>query len=183
MFSGELQKRLDLLDGNLVCISDSQVHLIEKKEQGTADLTLNLQNPCILFRGLEDHKLGYFKNQKCADFALYEQKKDGWMLHIFELKRSVGETEWRTIKAQFKGAIQNALAIAGFLDIEINLDRIRVYSVYRNDERKCPKDCQDWNDKKVILDFLGKDTYEHNKIPLNVEDGTGSCKLCGGGSV
>ena len=114
----------------------------------------------------------------------------------------MGETEWRTIKAQFKGAIQNALAIAGFLDIEINLDRIRVYSVYRNDklkrffdpvslrfqmhereERKCPKDCQDWNDKKVILDFLGKDTYEHNKIPLNVEDGTGSCKLCGGGSV
>lgn len=197
MFRGELQKRLDLLDGNLVCTSDSRIHLIEKKKQGEADLTLNLQNPCILFQGLEDHKLGYFTNHKCADFAVYEQKKDGWMLHIFELKRSVGEKEWGKMKEQFKGAIQNALAIAGFLDIEIRLDRICVYSVYRNDklkrffdpvslrfqmhnkgEGKCPEDCQDWNDKEVILNFLGNDKFEHNKIPLDVENGTGSYNLC-----
>ncbi len=200
MFQGELEKRLDMLDGNLVCVSDSQIHLIEKREQGAADLTLNLQNPCILFQGLEDHKLGYFTNPKCADFALYEQNKDGWMLHIFELKRSVGEKEWGKMKLQFKGAIQNALAIAGFLDIKISLDRICVYSVYRNDklkrffnpvslrfqmhekeERTCPKDCQDWNGKGAILNFLGKDKFKHNKIPLNVEDGTGSYNLCEGG--
>lgn len=33
MFQGELQKRLDLLDGNLVLASDSQMHLKEKRER------------------------------------------------------------------------------------------------------------------------------------------------------
>lgn len=165
MFPGELQKRLDLLDSHLIVISDSQIHIDEKREQGRADLTLNLQNPCILFRGLENHKLGYFRNQKCADHVLFEQKDNVWILHIFEMKRSVGEKEWKTIKEQFRGAIQNALALAGVLDITVDLNKVCVYSVYRNDklndvsnpvklryqmhdreQRKREEDCQDWNE-------------------------------------
>lgn len=196
MFQGELQKRLDLLDGNLVFTSDSQIHLKEKREQGKADLTLNLKNPCILFQGLEDHRLGYFRNQKCADHLLFEQKSDGWMLHIFELKRSVGEKEWKKMKDQFRGAIQNALALAGFLDITVDMDEICVYSVYRNDklndvsnpvklryqmydreQRKCAEDCQDWNEDEVLLNFLNIEKLKHNKIPLDVEDGTGTYSM------
>lgn len=96
------------------------------------------------------------------------------------------------MKEQFKGALQNALAIAGFLDIAVDMDKICIYSVYRNDKlndfvnpaslrfqmhergaEKLPAGCQDWNEKTIELKFLGRDRFEHRKIPLNVEDGTG----------
>lgn len=193
MFQGEIQKRLDLLENNLVLTSDSQLHLQEKSEQGIADLTLHLQNPCILFKDLEHKKLEYFQNKKCADYVLYEQKAGNWMVHIFELKRTVGEKHWLNMKEQFKGAMQNALAIAGFLGIEVDMDNIYVYSAYRNDklkdysnpaklrfqmhQPKCSgmsKECEDWNEKEVVLDFLDKEKFVHHKIPLDIEDGTGA---------
>lgn len=196
MFPGELQKRLDLLDSHLIVISDSQIHIDEKREQGRADLTLNLQNPCILFMGLEEHRLGYFKNKKCADHVMFEQKENDWILHIFEMKRSVGEKEWKKIKEQFRGAIQNALALAGFLDITIDLNRVCVYSVYRNDKlndvsnpvklryqmhdrepRKWAEDCRDWNEDRIRLDFLNIERFRHNKIPLDVAEGTGTYNM------
>ena len=71
MFSAELQKRLQLLDEHLVFMDDHQLLLEEKKADGAAKLLLQLQNPCILFSKLEDKKLRYFKNHKCADYILY----------------------------------------------------------------------------------------------------------------
>lgn len=196
MFQGELQKRLDLLEGDLVLTSDSRLHLQEKREQGVADLTLNLQNPCILFRDLEHKKLEYFKNKKCADYVLYEQRDGGWMLHIFELKRTISEKHWLIMKEQFKGAIQNSLAIAGFLGIEVDMHNICVYSVYRNDKLKdysnpaklrfqmhhpkcsgISEECKDWNEEEIVLDFLDKEKFVHHKIPLNIEDGIGAYSI------
>lgn len=94
------------------------------------------------------------------------------------------------MKDQFRGAIQNALALAGFLNISIDLDRIQVYSVYRNDKLKdyanpvrlrCQmhgtmqgKCADDWNECEVVLNFLGQKTFAHNKILLDLEDGTGT---------
>lgn len=80
---------------------------------------LKLNHPCILFKDLEKKKLRYFKNQMCSDYVLFEyiDQDDNWRIHIFELKRSVGEKEWNRIKKQFMGALQNALALAGVLDV------------------------------------------------------------------
>lgn len=193
MFSVELQERLKLLDEHLVFSDKRRLLLKEKKKDGEAELTLQLQNPCILFSKLEDKKLRYFKNQKCADYVLYEYKENSWEMYIFELKRSIGLSQWDQIKEQAKGAMQNGLAIAGFLGIEISLERTRLYSVYRNDkindyanpgklryqmhnristensEEKC-----DWNASKVKLDFLGEREFMHHKVALNLEDGKGS---------
>ena len=105
MFCDKLQKRIDLLDQNLVLVSDCEVHLTEKGE-GKADLTLHLQNPCILFCGLEDHKLGYFKNQKCADYVLYECSGGQWSVHIFELKRTMSESSWKKTRKDMKKCCQ-----------------------------------------------------------------------------
>lgn len=191
MFQDKLQKRMDLLDQNLVLISESEAHLTEKGE-GEADLTLHLQNPCILFRGLEDHKLGYFKNQKCADYALFECRCGQWSVHIFELKRTMSESNWKQTKEQFKGAMQNMLALAGFLGIQVDLERVNVYSVFRNDKIKDfsspvrqrlkmhrrenitdSKECLDWESQEIELDFLGRHTYPHRKVSLDIAHGTG----------
>lgn len=193
MFQGEIQKRLELLDSNLVLVSDSQLHLQETRQQGEADLTLNLQNPCIMFKDLENKKLNYFKNKKCADYILYEQCEKLWKMHIFELKRTISKEDWKSMKEQFKGAMQNALAIAGFLGIEVEIEDIYCYSAFRNDKlndysnpaklryqmhehSKCntlPEGCEDWNEQEVILNFLDKEKFVHNKISLDIQDGTG----------
>lgn len=130
----ELQERLELLDSNLVLVSEKEFHLKEKKSEGIAELTLELHNFCILFSELEKKKLGYFKNKKCADFLMFERNQGSWIVHIFELKRSVGESEWKKMKEQFKGALQNALAVAGILGIDIELNNVSFYSAYRNDK-------------------------------------------------
>lgn len=193
MFSAELRERLKLLDEHLVYCNDHQFVLKEKKAEGEAELTLELHNPGILFNRLENKKLRYFKNQKCADYLLYNYRENNWEMHIFELKRSIGLSQWEQIKEQAKGAIQNGMAIAGFLGIEISLDRVYLYSAYRNDKindfanpgkqryqmykKASPeykeKEC-DWNKQLIELDFLGKREFQHCKIPLNPENGRGS---------
>lgn len=193
MFRGELRKRLDLLDQNLVLVSEGQLHLQENDEQGKADLALNLQNPCIMFKDMEHKKLEYFKNEKCADYVLYEQCENIWKVHIFELKRTISQKHWMHMKEQFKGAMQNSLAIAGFLGIEVKLEDMYCYSAYRNDklndysnparlryqmhhhsgDTALPEGCEDWNEQEVRLDFLDQEKFVHNKIILDAENGTG----------
>ncbi|NBK93490.1 hypothetical protein D5278_16150 [bacterium 1XD21-13] len=193
MFSTELQERLKLLDDHLVAFDENQFVLKEKRTEGKAELTLKLCAPCILFCKLEDKKLKYFKNQKCADYLLYEYKENHWEMHIFELKRSIGLSQWEQIKEQAKGAIQNGMAIAGFLGIEVSLDKVHMYSAYRNDKindyanpgkqryqmhkrvslEHSQKRC-DWNAPMIELDFLGKREFHHHKVQLNPEDGKGS---------
>ena len=81
------------------------------------------------------------------------------------MKTTVKEGNWSDIKKQFMGAYQNALAIAGFLNISINTDEVSLYTVYRNDKinnfanpvairydmhDKSRNEPIDWNSKHVI---------------------------------
>lgn len=198
MFQDDVQKRLDLFvvgTNQPVQISDKLFHLTEKG-QGEADLTVSLLAPCILFCDLEHKKLQYFKNKHCADYVIFEFVTSGWRIHIFELKRSVGVDEWKTIKNQFAGALQNALALAGVLGIQTDIRELALYTVYRNDklndaanpgklryqmhmngsQAKTP-DCQDWNEKRIVLDFTEDISAEHHKVKLDIENGTGECEL------
>ena len=74
------------------------------------------------------------------------------------------------------------------MGIEMELSRVKMYSVYRNDkinnytnlaaerlqmhERgKRREICRDWNQPQVTLDFLGPETFDHHKIMLDVQSG------------
>lgn len=201
MFSAEVQKRIDLLHQNCIDVSNKQLCLTEKSEQGIAELQMDLQHPCILFRNLEKRKLQYFKNGRCADYILFENSADSWILHIFELKRTVTGPRWEDdIKNQFRGAMQNALAIAGFMGISIELSQTRLYTVYRNDKindaanpikirlelhEKNPGGMSatesDWNAEKVRIDYLDTTYLQHTRIPLDLADGKGQIKLSADG--
>ena len=102
MFSEKVQERLALLDSILVTTSDKALQLTETKTNGEARVWLHLKNPCILFSHLEDKKLQYFVNQKCADYVMYEYAEGTWKTHIFELKRSIGEKKWE-LKWNYQG--------------------------------------------------------------------------------
>lgn len=191
MFQEDVQKRLELLDSGAIDVSSMQMHLTEKTDAGYADLQLELYSPCILFRNLEKKKLQYFKNQKCSDYVMFEYTKEQWFLHIFELKRSIGKNEWIQVKKQFMGALQNALALAGVLNIKIKLEHVYVYTVFRNDkfknmantakerlkmyerDKKYCEDYDDWNGKTIRINFLGENEFVHQKVKLDIESGKG----------
>ena len=196
-FSAEVRKRIDLLHQDCIDDSDKQLILTEKCKQGAAELQLDLQYRCILFKNLDKHKLGYFKNEKCADYIVFENIDKSWFLHIFELKRTVTNSKWEEdIKDQFRGAMQNALAIAGFMGISIELSKTRLYTAYRYDkindvanpvklrtglhekgsERTQTKE-SDWDDEKVKIDFLETEYLQHIRVQLDIEDGRGRVKL------
>lgn len=40
-------------------------------------------------------------------------------------------------------------------------------------ETVLPEGCEDWNEQEVILNFLDKEKFVHNKISLDIKDGTG----------
>lgn len=134
MFGDALEKRIRKLDKHLVSFSDKQLYFEEKQKAGKMKIMLELQNPSIMFRDLDENCLGYFQSKKTADCIVFEQRnKDAWVLHIFEMKRQVKTKEWEKIKAQFKGAYYNALAVAGYLGIEPFLQEIKLYTCFRND--------------------------------------------------
>ena len=196
MFDEKIKERIDMLDVNLVKQSDSDFTLREIKKEGEAELKVEIKNPGILFEKLEGKKLGYFNNQKCADFLLYENCGNRWRIHIFEMKRSIAENEWKKIKAQFAGALQNAQAIAGFLGINVDYSDINVYSVFRYDkihdvsnpamlrmqnvsraEREKNQETADWDSSTIKLDFPGINSVNHIKVTLDKQNGTGSCVI------
>jgi len=199
-FSAEVQKRIDLLRKECIDTSDKQLELTERSEQGTAELQMDLQYPCILFKKLEKHKLQYFKNDKCADYIVFENRGKSWLLHIFELKRTVTNLKWEDeIKNQFRGAMQNALAIAGFMGIPIVLSQTRLYTAYRNDKindaanpiklraglhergsEELAAKGSDWNEEKVRIDFLDVGYLRHIRIRLDITNGRGHAKLSDG---
>ena len=200
MFQKNVQEKLKLFQAGTgqdkpVQLSSTDFHLIETGD-GKADLQIDLPTPCILFNGLEKKKLQYFVNKKCADYLIFENKQDQWFVHILELKRSVGSSEWETIKLQFAGALQNAYALAGVLGIHIDLEHVKVYTVYRNDKlnhvanpaklrceiherdrRADSKEQAEWNAKSVEISFVDVIQLEHHKIKLDIETGEGKYSL------
>lgn len=113
-------------------------------------------------------------------------------MHIIECKRTVKNKEWNHIKEQFKGAFLNALAISGYLGINIDMNNVKLYTALRNDKlneylKSNPielksqvgrfsefNDMFEWNEGEVILETFNKIICKHKKIQLNVNDGTGS---------
>jgi len=74
----------------------------------------------------------------------------------------------------------------------VDLENVYVYTVFRNDKlnqsmnparlrqrmyERVPDQsgrvCTDWNEEKVIFDFLGEKEFRHRKIKLDIESGDG----------
>ena len=100
------------------------------------------------------------------------------------------------IKKQFSGALQNAYALAGVLGIEIDLTKVKTYTVYRNDKLNDASnpvklrygintkgdstgslEQKEWSSDTVEIDFTEKVILEHCKVQLDIETGAGQCRL------
>ena len=133
---------------------------------------------------MESNRPTYFKCKNCADNIVFEKINDNeWKLHVVEFKRTVKENEWKTIKNQFKGAILNAKALSGVLDIKIK--EIKCYTGFRRDHMgKEPASLKsligldamenlkiEWDSGKVHIDLDSKLVLEHQKVQLDIDTG------------
>ena len=95
--------------------------LSETDSAGYVRIDTSAVGPCIHIPNMDAHKLAVFAEKKCADHLvfIFDESKQIWGLHIFELKHTIDSTKWtRLILHQFNGALLQARAIAGFLRID-----------------------------------------------------------------
>jgi len=193
MFDEEIKKKISFLKIDKDCIeqSDKMIELKETQKQGEVNLNLEVNNPCIAFKKLDDNIFQYLKCGECADDIIFEKSDNTWILHIIEFKRTVKSDEWIKVKSQFKGAFLNAIVIAGYLGIKINMDNIKLYTGFRNDKilkqrlaspaelkgqigksLRC-NDTEDWESGQVLLSVFNTIVCIHTKIQLDVDTGQG----------
>ncbi len=185
MFDDTIQKRINELDERLVNYSDKELMFQERQSEGKMKIILELSNPCVMFRDVDENCLNYFKCKKTADCIVFEQKTNcNWALHIFEMKRTVKSKEWAKIQEQFKGAYYNALSIAGFLGINDVINETKLYTCFLNDKMSVDSlemhaDLVDSNDgaKSWRKGIVNIDGFESKKYPMEKLQVDDSCEM------
>ena len=73
----------------------------------------------------DDKKYGM---RRSSDHLLFQLKNNSWILHIIEMKTTVGNETWKDIKLKTRTTYLTALAISSFLGIDIS--EVCVYTTY-----------------------------------------------------
>ncbi len=178
----DLQTRLQWLDTNHIQRGQS-VTIMEPNADGEAEVSLSAANQLLLVKTTEKNALGYLKQKKVADGTVCEFLTDTAVtLHLIECKRTVTAKKWIHVKEQFQGALLNAFAVCGLLNVN-DIREVRLYTAYRNDRlsaehspnpvlMKMPVGsrqltvAQDWQDDSVVV--LDQQ-FRHQKIQLDSE--------------
>lgn len=178
----DLQTRLQWLDTNHIQYGQN-VTVVEPSAEGEAEVCITADNALLLVKTTEKNALGYLRQKKVADGTVCEFVSDTSVnLHLIECKRTVKAGNWEHVKEQFQGALLNAFAVCGLLNVK-DIREIRLYTAYRNDRLSAensanptlmkmqvgsrqPAMAQDWQDGAVrVLNHL----CTHQKILLDTD--------------
>lgn len=180
------------MDKNLIHKEDENIDfkIIETKKGGEGEITIHHSNPCIVIEKLEKKKSNYFKNEKGPDFCIFEYKDNSYTLHIIEFKRTVRISDYEEkIRLQLEAGILHCMMFSGYLEIELDLKNVILYTAFRNDNITQQKNTieqrkamaspnirqseREWNTD--IINFnLWEDKpfkFKHKKIQLDIDTG------------
>ena len=178
----DLQIRLQWLDTNHIQYGQ-HVTVVEPNAEGEAEVSISAANRLLLVQTTEKNAIRYLKQKKVADATICEFVTDNSVsLHLIECKRTVKPNNWEHAKAQFQGALLNAFAVCGLLNVREIRD-VRLYTAYRYDRLSAehsadpalmkmpvggrhPAMALDWQIGTVnLLDHL----FSHQKIRLDAD--------------
>lgn len=138
---------------------------------------------CSFF--VEDGKIGM---QKSVDHIVLEKKENNnWILHLIEMKTSVGHKTWREIKQKVRTSFLSMSALAAVMGITI--DEIKTYTTYEKEKFDSVKENtnpramlpplgrpaidfkkEEW-DRNIICITLGDiKTFQHKGIKMKNQD-------------
>lgn len=193
MINTAIDNRVSWLNKQLVQISDDKIVLIEKNENGKAELECRVKNYTIAFPEWDKKTFSFVECQKCADGILFEKlPSNNWVIHILELKSTMNSSEWDKTKKQLNGAVIHGCACMGVLGIT-NIENIKFYAAYKKEKISVATDpvlskipvgkissehtIADWREGKIIIPALGNKLMNFDKIKLDPSTGQGSVSL------
>lgn len=170
----------ELLQKNYVLPQSNKYVLRENAVEGksTLEVSLSEENYCIedydhskkcaFF--VEDGKIGM---QKSVDHVLLEKRADNkWILHLIEMKSSVGNKTWRDIKQKVRTSYLSMEALAAVMGIEV--EEIKTYTTYENEKFNSGRET---TNPRMIVPPLGepaidfkKEEWDKNIIRIKVGD-------------
>lgn len=175
------QTRLGWLDPMHIQLAPG-VEIEETTQEGRARVCFRADSELLSVRTTDKNALRYLKDKQVADGTVCEWQEGRLCLHIIELKRTVKENSWQTIKAQFVGALQNAQALCGVLG-ETEIHQVTLYTGYLNDHLAEAKSANPVLNKGLVgqrggsrladwhaehLELMGH-WLRHRKVPLDAE--------------
>ena len=111
-----LQERLAWLS-NERFVQANEVIVLEQAEQGEARVTFTSNETLICLSSPDNKALYFLQERKLADGIVLQVSDQGASLHLVECKRTIKERSWETVKIQWSGALQTALALCGVLGL------------------------------------------------------------------
>lgn len=141
MYDERIQYALDnFIQSQYFMPMNNSYPLREEKESGKSDLRVTISNDNLCIYDFDNKKkCGFVREEKktgmnkSVDHVLFEKRKDGWRIHLIEMKSSVGCKTWREgIKPKVRTSYLTSLAIGEFLGIKI-VDAI-AYTTYENEK-------------------------------------------------
>lgn len=156
----------ELLQENYFLPQSNKYVLRENAAEGKSTLEVSLvnENYCI-----EDYdhskKCGFFVEdgkigmQKSVDHVLLEKKGESkWILHLIEMKSSVGNKTWRDIKQKVRTSYLSMEALAAVMGIKV--EEIKTYTTYETEKFNSSKET---TNPKMIIPPLGEPAIDFKK--------------------
>lgn len=141
MYNKRIQYALDhFIQEQYFLPMNNSYHLKEEKDTGKSDLSVSVSKDNLCIHDFDNKKKCNFLRtekktgmQKSVDHVLFEEGKDGWRVHLIEMKSSVGCKTWlETIKPKVRTSYLTSLALGEFLGIKV-VDVI-AYTTYENEK-------------------------------------------------
>jgi hypothetical protein len=134
--AGVSEALLRRLNPSMLLHSDKSISISEttgdgREDKGLGTITFQLTSPCIRLR-LPPEPVKWLANKKCGDAVIFEFAGDQTILHLIEMKSTLGPDAWTKTKQQLAGAYHNVLALAGVLHLSSPFE-IKAHVAFRED--------------------------------------------------
>ena len=122
-------------------LSESDNYLLEETDDsGYTRLTVNVSGSNVCVNNYDKKRRCEFFNpahiygfKKCIDHFILQYHDDAWILHMIEMKKSVGASTWRgSIKPKMRSSYLNIQAFAAVMGIKIS--RVIAYTTYEEEK-------------------------------------------------
>lgn len=177
-------KRVEFALDNFICDEyfldmDQNYCLREEKDSGKSALKVSLKEENLCIADFDSkRKCNFLKPdkkfgmQKSVDHIIFQKKDEGWALNLIEMKSSVGNETWKSIKQKVRTSYLTACALAAFLGISIK--DTYVYTTYEMDKFN---QMSETTNPKVYVPLLGKaaidfkaEEWDKNIINVTIYD-------------
>ncbi|MDO5135220.1 MAG: hypothetical protein Q4D55_04135 [Eubacteriales bacterium] len=191
MYDGRVQYALDHFICDDYFLAPSERYCLkEGQDSGKSELNVSLNDENLCISDFDNKgKCNFLKNdkkygmQKSVDHIIFQKRENGWVLNLLEMKSSVGNETWISIKQKVRTSYLTACALAVFLGIDIQ--DTYVYTTYETDkfnkvsgttnpkvytpplgERAVDFKSEEWDKDIISIKVYDKITFHHRGIKM-----------------